>query len=280
MLRKRLLTISLIISLIIVHSSILIFAEDNLDSNTSGGEYGTEIEGDASYSIFIKGAPESLYKNDSCQLSVSFDPEDAGTDKTITWTSSDPTIARVSKTGEVTAIREGNVTIIASVNDVSAKCSIECLEKHATELELNKSEIELPVGESTELSVSYLPEDSTDEVIWRSSDPGIASVDDSGRITAVAEGTVTISASMGELVSECIVNVSATAIDVYAEGYTYKSIRVTWSKDIQAVSYDIYRYENERDYNYMNGFYGALEEYDYCTGLNRKLIATVDGDCT
>ena len=67
----------------------------------------------------------TLLPEESYTLNVKFIPADTEGDKTITWTSSDETIATVDKNGKVTAIRNGNVTIIAtSSNGIKAECNV------------------------------------------------------------------------------------------------------------------------------------------------------------
>jgi hypothetical protein len=69
-------------------------------------------------SVTISGTTTISTDNGTTQLSASVLPADASI-KTVTWTSSDPTIATVDSTGKVTAISNGTVTITASANDTS-----------------------------------------------------------------------------------------------------------------------------------------------------------------
>jgi len=80
---------------------------------------------------------------------------------------------------------------------------------------------ELAVGDTLKLYVSILPEDTTDKtVLWTSSDEAIVTVDDSGKVTAVAAGKVKITAACGEVKGTFdleIVRVPVTAIEITAE---------------------------------------------------------------
>ncbi len=74
-------------------------------------------------------------------------------------------------------------------------------------------EIELTVGENTKLSVTISPDDTTDDMstVWSTSDAGIATVDSTGKVTAVSEGEVVITATVGRLTAECRISVTTYA---------------------------------------------------------------------
>ena len=76
----------------------------------------------------------------------------------------------------------------------------------ALDINLNKSEIELPVGETETLIATVEPTNSTDKVVWYSSDDGVATVKD-GLVTAIAPGSATITAKAGSQMSNCTVKV-------------------------------------------------------------------------
>lgn len=76
----------------------------------------------------------------------------------------------------------------------------------------DKTEITLKVGESEKLHVTIIPEDADQEVIWSTSDESVVVVDDDGNVTAVGEGTATItatSASDDQIFVCCEVEVTA-----------------------------------------------------------------------
>ena len=81
-------------------------------------------------------------------------------------------------------------------------------------VELGKSAIELAVGQTERLSVTVLPDDASDQVVtWSSNDEAVAAVGDNGTVTAVAEGTATITATAGGKSAACTVMVTATPDD-------------------------------------------------------------------
>lgn len=81
--------------------------------------------------------------------------------------------------------------------------------KPATGITLNKSELTLTAGESTSLTATVTPEGSTDTVVWSSSKTDVATVDATGKVTAVAPGEATITATAGTKTATCTVKVQA-----------------------------------------------------------------------
>ena len=82
--------------------------------------------------------------------------------------------------------------------------------KPATGITLNKSELTLTAGESASLTATVTPEGSTDTVVWSSDKPAVATVDPAtGKVTAVAPGEATITATAGTKTATCTVKVQA-----------------------------------------------------------------------
>ena len=81
--------------------------------------------------------------------------------------------------------------------------------KPATSITLNKSELTLTAGESTSLTATVTPNDSTDTVAWSSSKTDVATVDATGKVTAVAPGEAIITAKAGPKTATCTVKVQA-----------------------------------------------------------------------
>lgn len=82
--------------------------------------------------------------------------------------------------------------------------------KPATGITLNKSELTLTAGEDETLTATVTPEGSTDTVVWSSSKTEVATVDSAtGKVTAVAPGEATITATAGTKTATCTVKVQA-----------------------------------------------------------------------
>ena len=82
-----------------------------------------------------------------------------------------------------------------------------------TDIKLDKTKLSLTVGDAAvQLTATVVPENATDaDVDWSSSDLSVATVDGSGLVTAVAEGTATITAKAGDKTATCKVTVKAAA---------------------------------------------------------------------
>ena len=174
--------------------------------------------------ITLNTQETSIKKGDTADLDVIYTPEDTTDDKTVTWTSSDDTVATVDENGVVTALKDGETTITATVGNHTAECLVHVREVPLEGIELDKSAITMNKGEKSEaLKVSYNPEDTTDDktVTWSSEDEDIATVED-GVVTAVAAGKTTITATVGEFTATCEVTVLSPleSISVEADGET------------------------------------------------------------
>lgn len=78
-------------------------------------------------------------------------------------------------------------------------------------INLNKNNLNLGTGNSENLIVSYTPNNTTDNknITWSSSDSSVATVDGSGKINALKVGSSKITATVGSLKAECLVNVNS-----------------------------------------------------------------------
>ena len=159
----------------------------------------------------------SLEKGSSETLKATVSPRDA-TDKTVKWSSDNPTVATVDQNGTVTAVNSGKATITASAGDLSATCEV-TVTIPVTSVTLDPTDLNLMLGETAQLTASVLPEDATDKhVNWYSSDSAIVSVDEEGRITAVGIGIATITAQSGNQFASCLVYVMTDSPDgVFAD---------------------------------------------------------------
>ena len=177
----------------------------------------------------IKIAPESaiLKVEESLQLTTTILPSNA-TNKSIIWSSSDETIATVDPSGLVSALSQGSAVITARStdgSDVSATCEI-TVRRLVTDIYLNESEATLNEGEAFQLVASVSPETAGNKALqWSSSNDGVATVDPSGLVTAISQGSavITVRSTDGSDVSaECLVKVTYNSgvTEIIADGYT------------------------------------------------------------
>jgi uncharacterized protein YjdB len=149
-------------------------------------------------SIVLNKSNLDLKVNDSEKLIATIEPENA-TDKKVIWSSSNPDLVEVDENGNVTAKAKGTAIITAMTRDSgkTATCNVTVTEdtKIATSIELNKSTTILNVGQTEDLIATVKPDNAENkEVTWTSSDTGIATVDENGKVTAIKAGNVTITA--------------------------------------------------------------------------------------
>ena len=156
----------------------------------------------------------SLRKQSTETLVVSYDPINTTDDKTITWTSDNEEVATISG-GTVSALKEGTATITATVGSCTAQCVVtvekentEPVKKPLTAISLDKATMNLKQGSTDTLTVTYTPGDTTDDktVTWTSDNEEVATVS-GGTVSALKEGTATITATVGSCTAQCVVTV-------------------------------------------------------------------------
>jgi len=151
--------------------------------------------------ISINPSAPSLVVGGMTTLSAIVTPSNAS-NKTVTWASSNTSVATVSATGVVTGKAQGTATITATATDGSGKKGTATATVYpvlVTGVSVSPSAASLAVGGTTTLSVSVSPSNATNKAVtWASWNPGVASVDGSGRVTAKAPGTVTITATAAD----------------------------------------------------------------------------------
>ena len=160
----------------------------------------------------------NLTEGDTAWLNATVSPDDA-TDKTLTWTSSDESVVRVSENGEVTAVAPGTATVtVTASNGLTASCNVNVEARfiEVTGISLDQSELNLTEGDTAWLNATVFPDDATDRTLtWTSSDESVVRVSENGEVTAVAPGnaTVTVTSSNG-MTTSCSVTVTARVIAV------------------------------------------------------------------
>ena len=133
-----------------------------------------------------------------------------GTNKTVSWSSSNASVASVDKNGKVTAKTKGTATITAKANGVSASCKVTVNESAKTTIKLDKTKVTLGAGEPCTLKATVSP---SQKVTWTSSNPKLVKVDANGKLTVTneifnyfeVEQTVKITAKAGNATATCTV---------------------------------------------------------------------------
>lgn len=159
-------------------------------------------------SISLNKTELAMNVGDSETLTATVKPDDA-TDKTVTWKSSNASVATVDENGKVTAIKGGSATITATAGEKSASCSvsIQAATIKVTSVTLNKTSLTLAIGSSETLIATLNPSNANEAVHWGTTKPAIATVDSNGQVTGVKAGSATITVIAGEKTASCEVTV-------------------------------------------------------------------------
>ena len=161
----------------------------------------------------------SLVEGGSESLTATVSPDNA-TNKAVSWKSSDTGVATVDGSGKVTAVKAGSTTITVTTTDggKTATCSVTVTSKtvSVTGVKLDSGKLELKAGETAQLTATVEPSDASDKSLeWTSSDAKVATVDASGKVTAVGVGsaTITVKTKDGGKTATCAVTVAPVAVE-------------------------------------------------------------------
>ena len=186
-------------------------------------------------SVTVAPAFVTLEPNDTQQLTATVDATPSSADKTVTWSSSDSDVATVSTTGVVTAVAPGSATITATSNldnTKSGSCTV-TVTAPAAPVEVEsismKSATTIAIGSSETLTVTYNPADANTGIAltWKSDDETIATVDANGKVTGVAAGKTTVTATTANGKSaSCEVTVQAVAVTGVSLDKTAATVKI------------------------------------------------------
>jgi len=138
-------------------------------------------------SVSLDKTTASIYVGDSLKLEATVEGE---TEETMTWATSDDKVATV-KNGTVRGIGAGTATITVTLGEASATCTVT-----VTAIDVTISQKTASIERGEKLTLTATASDNG-AITWASSNPEIATVSETGEVTAVAEGTATITASRG-----------------------------------------------------------------------------------
>ena len=161
-------------------------------------------------SVSVKPESATLYVGgESLALQATVLPEDADI-KEVVWESGNTAVATVDANGKVSPVAEGTAVITAAAKgtDKSASCTVTVTYKDVESVTVSPSTMSLYIGEKGSLTATVQPEYAKDKTVtWASADESIATVSQNGQVTAVAIGTVEITATAGQKTGKCTVNV-------------------------------------------------------------------------
>lgn len=136
------------------------------------------------------------------RLKTTITPSDAE-DNSVSWSSSDPGIAKVDQYGGVSSVANGTCTITATANDISGVKSTAQITVNSriypSSITVSPSSASLYVGDATTITATVSPSNADNKSVrWSSSNTSVATVSSQGVVTAVAPGSCSIYASTVE----------------------------------------------------------------------------------
>ena len=150
-------------------------------------------------------------------------PTDAS-NKTLSWSSSDETVATVDANGTVTAVGNGTATITATTTDgtnISRTCTVTVTDPNnipVTGLTLNHTDLSREALDEFQLQATVSPENAANKnILWSSSDESVATVDANGKVRTLSKGVATITATAADgygATATCTVRVTNNGIIV------------------------------------------------------------------
>ena len=195
--------------------------------------------------VKLSAASMTLREGDKGTLTATVEPANA-TNKNVEWWTSDLDVVSVTSTsggsnGYVEARGAGKATVTVKTEDgeFSASCEITVEKKEVpvTGIALEQSSLLLPVGNTYTLRAHVQPSNATDQDIkWGSSNGGVATVDQTGKVTAVAAGTVDILATLAGKFARCTVQVDNVTISMKKSSYNILPVtkKINIKSDIAA----------------------------------------------
>lgn len=172
-----------------------------------------------------------LTKNETKKINITITPDNisSGLDKLI-YTSNDETIASVDQNGNVTALKNGNTKIVvySQYNNISVTIPV-TVATYTEELTLDTYSLNLNDDNRThQISYEVLPEDAVNKnVTFKSNDTSIATVSNTGLITAVRNGTTTITVKTEDGRQTKDISITVTGLRKNIESLNYQSISNT-----------------------------------------------------
>lgn len=162
-----------------------------------------------------------LYVGERLTLKPTVTPSNA-TDRSVTWNTSDASVASISSDGVVSALKAGTATITAtsaSDKNRTATCTVTVTEEDPSlTVSLNQSTAKLNLYTVPTVTLKATISPSGKKVTWSSGKSSVATVNSKGVVTAKGAGTATITAKVGSKTATCEVTVVRPTMRAYLYG--------------------------------------------------------------
>lgn len=186
-----------------------------------------------------------LAPNKSVKLTATVTPSNA-TNRNVTWSSSDTSVATVSDAGLVKTLKNGSAVITAkTASGLTAQCSVS-VSTPVTSFSVKPGKSKtLNIDGTFTFKAKIYPAAADDKtLLYSSSDEGVAVVDENGTVTAVAPGSakITVTAKSNTAKTRTVtVNVRPAKVNITYRKATEDGIRLEWDQSDYAEGYVIYR---------------------------------------
>ncbi|MDE5786039.1 MAG: Ig-like domain-containing protein, partial [Duncaniella sp.] len=167
-------------------------------------------------SISLNYTEKAISIGEEFTLLPTLTPSNAS-DQSLTWTTSDSSVASVNSQGKVKGLSQGECIITASSNsnpNIKSSCKISVVNIPISHLEITPQQIDLKKGETFLLSIKVWPENASNKnVNWISLNSDVASVNNNGLVTALEIGNtniIAVAADGSGTSAICAVNVDFT----------------------------------------------------------------------
>ncbi|MCH5202891.1 MAG: Ig-like domain-containing protein, partial [Oscillospiraceae bacterium] len=189
-------------------------------------------------SVEIKNAVETIKVGETTAFSAIVTPDNA-TESDVVWSSSDESVATVDVEGKITAVGPGTTTITAEADGKSATVSLTVLQD-VTAVSLNAKTKVLYTGSTYQLKATVKPENASNKAIqWTSSNKNVATVSQTGKVTAKAKGTAVITATATDgsgVYGKCTITVKQRVTKIKLSKTTVKLKKKGTSAKIKATA--------------------------------------------
>ena len=186
---------------------------DTGGEDTSGSKE-IDVEG---IEIDKKAVVLDISKENTVQLNAKVKPANANKNTKVIWESEDNNIASVNENGLVTGKEVGKTNIIATTENgvYDDECSVICQSK-ITGITVSPTTANIQVGQKIQLTAVTTPETVTEKMTWKSRNEEVATVDESGNVTGIRNGTVEIIAQnpSATIKAVCLINVQTEPVEV------------------------------------------------------------------
>jgi hypothetical protein len=194
-----------------------------------GGDGGTDLPVPAVATVTVTPPSSTVAPDGTVQLQAVVQDADGATlaDREITWSSSDNAVATVSSDGLVTGVSGGSATITATSEGKSGTAGV-LVQIPVASVIVNPNAATLTLSGTVSLTAVTLDATGNElidrEVSWSSSNPGVASVSETGLVTGLADGTSTISATAEGRTGTAVITVVGAPVDIAGQWSLHETL--------------------------------------------------------